>query len=115
MHGASFFLGAARLGAEHREQSRASIDFPIRSLRIRLDELSAIGNFSAGNGVCLPANRENRLTGSELMTPVERSDARQEFYYAQFLWVSRRGAIDFAPLPTRPRRSRSVLISMTNK
>jgi hypothetical protein len=40
--------------------------FPILSL----DGSFAISKFSAGNGVCLPAIRENRLTGSELMTPV---------------------------------------------
>ena len=36
----------------------------------KVDDCRAMSSVCHGNGVCLPGFRENRLTGSELMTPV---------------------------------------------
>lgn len=38
--------------------------------QIDIDENEAVAIFRVGNGVYLPADWENRLTGSGLMTPV---------------------------------------------
>src|SRR6185436_4846728 len=44
----------------------------------------------------VPEFWENRLIGSELMTPVERCDALQDFNMLNYLWVSIGGAIGTA-------------------
>jgi hypothetical protein len=41
-----------------------------KETKAQVDDGGATFSVFYGNGVCLPANRENRLTVSELMTPV---------------------------------------------
>jgi hypothetical protein len=58
-----------------------------------VDDCQVGFSISLGNGVCLPAIRENRLTGSELMTPVGAAMRGGSFIMLSYIWVCLGGAI----------------------